>query len=66
MFTKKFWKAAVDRAIRTMAQAVIACAPTTYFTLSGVNWIVVGSTALGAGIISIVTSAASGLPEAKE
>lgn len=65
MFTKKFWKAAGTRAVRTMAQAIIACVPTTYFTLSEVNWIVVGSTAIGAGIMSVAFSFA-GLPEAKE
>ena len=54
---KQWTKAAVIRAIKTIAQTAIATV--------GVNWRVVGSTALLAGLLSVLTSVA-GLPEIKE
>ena len=61
--TKEFWKAALIRCIRTIAQAAIATISTAA-VLQDVNWIMVGSSALLAGILSILTSIATGLPEA--
>ena len=61
---KKWAKAAGIRAIKTMAQAAIG-AISAAAILSEVNWLVVGSTALLAGIVSMLTSIA-GLPEEKE
>lgn len=55
-------KAALIRAIRTFAQAAIAALPTTAFTLGSVDWVIVGSTAAGAAIVSLLMSVAS-LPE---
>jgi len=55
-------KAALIRAIRTFAQAAIVALPSTAFTLGEVNWIIVGSTAVGAAIVSLLMSVAS-LPE---
>ena len=57
----KWFKAAGIRAIRTVAQAAIAAIGSTA-VFSEVNWAVVGSTALLAGILSILTSIA-GIPE---
>lgn len=57
----KWFKAAGIRAIRTVAQAAIAAIGSTA-VFSDVNWAVVGSTALLAGILSILTSIA-GIPE---
>lgn len=58
---KKWFKAAGIRALRTIAQAAIgAIGGAAMFT--EVNWAVVGSTALLAGILSILMSI-SGLPE---
>ncbi len=59
--TKKWWKAAVVRAVKTVAQAAVAAIGTTAM-LSQVDWLVVGSTALLAGVLSLLTSVA-GLPE---
>lgn len=59
--TKKWWKAAGIRAIKTVAQAAVAAIGTTAM-LSQVDWLVVGSTALLAGVLSLLTSVA-GLPE---
>ena len=61
----KLWiKAAGIRAIKTVAQTAIATIGTSV-AMGEVNWIVVGSTSLLAGILSILTSVA-GLPEVKE
>ena len=59
--TKKWWKAAGVRAVKTVAQAAVAAIGTTA-VLSEVDWLVVGSTALLAGVLSLLTSIA-GLPE---
>ena len=59
--TKKWWKAAGVRAVKTVAQAAVAAIGTTAM-LSEVNWLVVGSTALLSGVLSLLTSIA-GLPE---
>ena len=57
----KWFKVAGIRAIRTVAQAAIAAIGSTA-VFSEVNWAVVGSTALLAGILSLLTSIA-GIPE---
>ncbi len=59
--TKKWWKAAGVRAVKTVAQAAVAAIGTTAM-LSEVDWLVVASTALLAGVLSLLTSIA-GLPE---
>ena len=61
---KEWLKAAGIRAIRTVAQAAIAAIGTTA-VLTEVNWAVVISTAILAGILSLLTSLA-GLPEVKD
>ena len=58
---KNWFKAAGIRAIKTIAQTAIATIGTSAI-LSEVNWAVVGSAALLAGILSLLTSVA-GLPE---
>ena len=58
---KNWFKAAGIRAIKTIAQTAIATIGTSAI-LAEVNWAVVGSAALLAGILSLLTSV-SGLPE---
>lgn len=58
---KKWWKAAGVRAVKTVAQTAIATIGTSA-VMGDVNWILVGSSALLAGIVSLLTSVA-GLPE---
>ena len=59
-----FLRAALIRALRTLAQAAAAMIGTSAL-LSEVNWLAVGSAALLAGILSLLTSIATGLPEAE-
>ena len=61
--TREFWKAAGIRAIRTVCQTSIATIGTAAL-ITDVNWSVVASASLLAGILSIMTSVVTGLPEA--
>jgi len=62
---KEFWKAAGIRALRTVAQTAIATIGTTAM-IQDVNWMMVGSASLLSGILSVLTSIVTGLPEAPE
>ena len=58
----KLWaKAATVRAVKTMAQTAVATIGVAA-VMQEVNWIAVGSAALLAGVLSVLTSVA-GLPE---
>lgn len=63
VFTKEWFIAAGVRAIRTVAQAAIGIIGTSA-VMSEVNWHVVVSASVLAGILSLLTSLA-GLPEVK-
>lgn len=58
---KEWIKAAGIRAIKTVAQTAVATIATSA-VMSEVNWLMVGSASLLAGIVSLLTSVA-GLPE---
>ena len=58
----KFWKATVIRAIKTICQTAIATIGTATL-MSEVNWLVVLSASLLAGILSVLTLIVTGLPE---
>ena len=60
--TKEFWKAAGIRALRTMAQTAVAMLPAAA-NITAVDWVTVVGTAALAGVCSILTSIATGLPE---
>jgi len=59
--TKEWIKAAAIRAVKTMAQAAIAMIGTSV-VLSDIDWKLVLSASVVAGILSVLTSLA-GLPE---
>ena len=59
--TKKWWKAAGIRAVKTMAQTAVAIIGTGA-VISQVNWVQAASAAAVAGVLSLLTSVA-GLPE---
>lgn len=62
--SKKWWSAALVRAIKTVAQSAVALIGTSVL-ISEVEWPAVVSASLLAGLLSILTSIA-GLPEVKE
>lgn len=61
---KQWLKAAGIRAIKTVAQTAVATIGTSA-VIGDVNWVMVGSAAALAGLLSLLTSVA-GLPEIKE
>lgn len=68
MKNKEYWanwiKAAGVRAVKTVAQTAVATIGTSA-VMGDVNWVMVGSAAALAGILSMLTSVA-GLPEVTE
>lgn len=58
---KSWLKAAAVRAVKTVAQTAVATIGTSA-AMGDVNWALVGSTSLLAGVLSLLTSVA-GLPE---
>ena len=60
---KAWFRAAGVRAVKTVAQTAVATIGTSA-AMGDVNWILVGSASLLAGILSLLTSVA-GLPEVK-
>lgn len=61
IFTREWWAAAGIRAVKTIAQSAAAAIGVSA-TMGEVDWLRVGSTALLAGVLSMLTSIA-GLPE---
>ena len=59
--SKKWWKAAGIRAIKTVTQTAVATIGVSA-TMTDVDWLLVGSASLLSGILSLLTSVA-GLPE---
>lgn len=64
ILNKKWWAASLVRAVRTVAQTAASLIGVGAL-MSDINWMQVGSAALLAGILSMLTSIA-GLPELKE
>lgn len=59
----KFWKATLNRAVRTFFQGVAAAIPTTAL-INQVDWKTILLTGAFAFVASIITSCAFGIPEA--
>lgn len=62
--SKKWWKAAGVRAIKTMAQTAVATIGASTM-ITEINWAVVASATIVSGVLSMLTSIA-GLPEVEE
>lgn len=66
---KDYWfewaKAAGVRAIKTVAQTAVALIGTNAIGVTDVDWMAVGSAAVLAGIVSLLTSVA-GIPEVEK
>lgn len=65
MFTWKFWKAALIRAVRTFAESMLAYIGTGAIVLKDIDWLA----ALSAGCFGFITAvllSLKGLPEVKE
>ena len=60
--TRDFWRAAGIRALRTICQTAVASMGTAAL-ITDVNWLQVLSASALAGVLSILTSLATGLPE---
>ena len=59
---KRWLKAALIRAVKTMAQTAVALIGTNAIGVTEVDWFAVASASVLAGIVSVLTSVA-GLPE---
>lgn len=57
-----FIKASIIRAIRTICQCAVSLIPASAL-LTDINWALIASASILAGIVSILTSIATGLPE---
>lgn len=56
---------ALIRALYTIGEVILATIPTTATTLGDVDWLMVVSTSLLAGLISFIKSMLIGMPEAQ-
>lgn len=59
---KDFWRAAGIRALRTVCQTAVASMGTAAL-ITEVSWVQVLSASALAGVLSLLTSIATGLPE---
>ena len=64
MITKTWLKAASVRALKTVAQTAVATIGTS-MAMAEVNWLMVASASVLAGVLSLLTSVA-GIPEVTE
>jgi hypothetical protein len=56
MRTKTFWIDAGERTIRTIAQSLLALMGTDALGIVGLDWTQMFSVAIGAGLMSVLTS----------
>jgi hypothetical protein len=59
MWTKKFWKSATERSIKTLAQSLIALLTAGSANLLEVDWAAALGVSLGAALLSLLTSLGS-------
>lgn len=61
---KEFWRAAGIRALKTVCQTTVALIGTNTF-ITDLDWLGVLSASALSGVVSILTSISTGLPETK-
>lgn len=59
MFTITFWRSAIERAIKTVAQALIAVFAASSFDWLSADWQAIAGSAGVAGLLSLLSSIAS-------
>ena len=59
MWTKKFWTSALERAIKSTAQAAAALLAGDGMGILEIDWMAIGSVSVLAGVLSVLTSVAS-------
>jgi hypothetical protein len=59
MFTRAFWSAALERAVKTAAQSAILVIGADQVNALVVSWAEVGGFALGGFVLSVLTSVGS-------
>ncbi len=59
MFANHFWRATVERAVKTFAQSLLAVLSAGQFGLLDADWVTVLSTAGMATLLSVLSSVAS-------
>lgn len=59
MFTRAFWAAALERALKTAAQSAVLVIGADQFNALAVSWPEVGGFALGGFVLSLLTSVGS-------
>ena len=59
MWSKQFWQATVERALKTVAQTAVALLGTGAMGLLDVDWVQVASVSTLAGLVSVLTSIGS-------
>lgn len=62
---REFWVATGVRALRTVCQTAVALIGTNAIGVTEVDWLGVASGAALSGVVSVLTSIATGLPEAE-
>ena len=63
--SKEFWIDAAIRAVRTVAQTAVSLIPAAVM-IQQVDWVMVLCTAALNGVVSMLTSIATGLPETSQ
>lgn len=58
-FSVEFWNYALERALKTIAQAAIAFLGSGSIGLFAIDWVSLASVSLGAGLLSVLTSVIS-------
>ena len=58
MFTREFWVGAAERALKTVAQSVVAVLGVAGIGILSVDWVQTLSVAAAAGLASLLTSIA--------